>query len=58
MVQPYIRCRLYMVEKNELLDTQDFVPYSYPELNIGYIKSACEQFDNAPEHTCDVLASD
>jgi len=46
------------LKKYEPLDTRDFVPYSYPELNIDNIKSACEQFYNAPEHTCDVLASD
>jgi hypothetical protein len=47
------------LKKYEPLDTRDFVPFSdYDELSIENIKDACEQFYNAPQGTCDILASD
>jgi hypothetical protein len=47
------------LKKYEPLDTRDFVPFSeYDELSIENIKEACEQFYNAPQGTCDILASD
>ena len=48
------------LKKFEPLDTRDFVPFGeeYEDLSIENIKEACEQFYNAPQGSCDVLASD
>lgn len=47
------------LKKYEPLDTRDFVPFEdYDELTIDNIKDACERFYNAPQSTCDILASD
>ena len=43
----------------EPLDTRDFVPFGdYDDLTIENIKEACEKFYQAPEGSCDILASD
>ena len=43
----------------EPLDTQDFVPFGeYDDLTIENIKEACEKYYQAPEGSCDILASD
>ena len=48
-----------LLKKYEPLDTRDFVPFEdYDELSIDNIKDACERFYNAPQNTCDILASD
>ncbi len=47
------------LKKYEPLDTRDFVPFSdYDKLSIENIKDACEQFYNAPQGICDILALD
>ena len=48
------------LKKFELLDTRDFVPFGeeYEELSLENIKVACEQFYNAPQGSCDDLATD
>ena len=38
---------------------RDFVPFGdYDDLTIENIKEACEKFYQAPEGSCDILASD
>ena len=45
--------------KYELLDTRDFAPFEdYEELNLESIKEACERFYNAPDGSCDIVASE
>ena len=47
------------LKKFEPLDTRDFVPFGdYDDLTIENIKEACEKFYQAPEGSCDILASD
>ena len=47
------------LKKFEPLDTRDFVPFGdYDDLTIENIKEACENFYQAPESLCDILASD
>ena len=47
------------LKKFEPLDTQDFVPFGdYDDLTIENIKEACEKFYQAPDGSCDILASD
>ena len=47
------------LKKFELLDTRAFVPFGdYDELTIENIKEACEKYYQAPEGSCDILASD
>ena len=43
----------------EPLDTRDFFPFAeYDDLMIENIKEACEKYYQAPEGSCDILASD
>ena len=47
------------LKKFEPLDTRDFVPFTeFTELSLENIKNACEKYYRAPDHSCDVLASD
>ena len=47
------------LKKFEPLDTRDFVPFGeYDDLTIENIKEACEKYYQAPEGSCDILASD
>ena len=47
------------LKKFEPLDTRDFVPFGdYDDLTIANIKGACEKYYQAPEGSCDILASD
>lgn len=47
------------LKKFEPLDTRDFVPFgNYDDLTIANIKEACEKYYQAPEGSCDILASD
>ena len=46
-------------KKYEPWYTRNFVPINaFTELSIGNIKKVCECFNNMPENSCDVLASD
>ena len=47
------------LKKFEPLDTRDFFPFGdYDDLTIANIKEACEKCYQAPEGSCDILASD
>ena len=47
------------LEKFEPLDTRDFLLFGeYDDLTIENIKEACEKYYQAPEGSCDILASD
>ena len=47
------------LKKFEPLDTRDFVPFGdYDDLTIANIKEASEKYYQAPEGSCDILASD
>ena len=47
------------LKKFEPLDTRDFVPFGdYDDLTIANIKEACKKYYQAPEGSCDTLASD
>ena len=47
------------LKKFEPLDTRDFVPFGdYDDLTMENIKEACEKYYQAPEGSCDILASD
>ena len=47
------------LKKFEPLDTRDFVPFGdYDDLTIENIKKAWEKFYQAPDGSCDILASD
>ena len=47
------------LKKFEPIDTRDFVPFGeYDDLSIENIKEACEKYYQAPEGSCDILASD
>ena len=47
------------LKKFEPLDTRDFFPFGdYDDLTIANIKEACKKYYQAPEGSCDILASD